>query len=89
MNRTKERTVTVKSDKRCDGGYEYSYSLLLSKNGEYSINIRLNFEGERKSEASTSGIFVDAEKAIKFYDKLLRNLATPIDLAYVVEDEED
>ena len=32
-------------------------------------------------------LMADMDKALSFYDKIVKNLATPIDLAYVVEDE--
>ena len=39
----------------------------------------------RKSEAKD--VFSSKRKAIEFFDKIVRNLATPIDLKYVIEDE--
>ena len=43
-------------------------------------------EGDTTS-AETRELFADIGKAVSFFDKLVRNLATPIDLAYIVEDE--
>ena len=38
-------------------------------------------------QADARDIFSDKEDAEAFFDKIVRNLATPIDLAYILEDE--
>ena len=47
-----------------------------------------------KAKSDTSGtrsdandLFSDLSRASGFFDKIVDNLATPIDLAYIVEDE--
>ncbi len=45
-------------------------------------------DGEGKERvASATDVFVNEECALSFFEKIVRNLATPIDLAYVIEDE--
>jgi len=39
------------------------------------------------TSASVDDAFCDAGQALIFYDKVVRNLATPIDLSYIFEDE--
>ena len=41
----------------------------------------------KRWNAKTRELFSEGNKAKAFFDKLVRNLATPIDLAYIVEDE--
>ena len=76
-------------------GYVYCYTLLKRESRRvvsfriplYSIKIELTDPSGNKTEAESRDIFSDLGKAIVFYDRLVRNLATPIDLAYVIEDE--
>ena len=41
----------------------------------------------KRSHGRTTELFSDLKKAVRFFEKLVANLATPIDLAYIVEDE--
>ena len=83
-------TKTIEKD-----GYVYNYTLVKRESRRvvsfriplYSIKIELTDPNGKKTEAESHDIFSDLGKAIVFYDRLVRNLATPIDLAYVIEDE--
>ena len=44
-------------------------------------------EDGMSSAAEIKDVFANLDKANRFVDKLARNLATPIDLPYVLEDE--
>ena len=78
-----------------DNGYIYSYTLIKRESKRvssfriplYSIKIELTDPEGNKTEAQSDDLFSDLGKAIVFFDRLVRNLATPVDLAYVVEDE--
>ena len=78
-----------------DKNNTYSYELLMKENKKTSgyglplSSIRVGFTDENgnSSEAEADEIFADPGKAILFFEKLVRNLATPIDTAYIVEDE--
>ena len=93
---TKGKCVTVKSEIRVEEGVIYSYSLILNERELnlsfgfplYSIYIEMHdtVTGKR-TNACTDELFASEERALLFFEKLVRNLATPIDLAYVVEDE--
>ena len=58
----------------------------------FSLRANINFERDEElfsiaKSSSVTHFFADAGKAILFYEKLVKNLATPIDLAYIIEDE--
>ena len=96
--RQKERTTDtiIRTDTKRDGeDNAYRYELIM-KQGHgvanwkiplYSIRINMTDSDGNGTSADTSDVFADAGKAILFYEKLVRNLATPIDLAYILEDE--
>lgn len=88
----KERAVRV-TEARSEGMY-YKYTLLVSESEKvasyrlplYSIRIEMTDDSGRKTQAQTAEIFADLGKATVFYERLVENLATPINLAYIVED---
>ena len=89
-------TKCIKEKCRREGGDTYTYELIYNTDtvatsiGIPLFSLRVQMvcgESGRVTEAHTGGIFADREKAERFFDKLCDNLATPIDLAYVVEDE--
>lgn len=78
-----------------DEGNFYSYELTVREGNStadwrlplYSIKVNMtDVEGTRR-EADAKDVFSSREQAVEFFDKIVRNLATPIDLAYIVEDE--
>lgn len=76
-------------------GYSYTYELILRKGIRthdwglplYSIKVSMTDNNGRKSQSEATDVFTDRKRAEGFFHKLVRNLATPIDLGYVVEDE--
>lgn len=85
----------VMTEERHDNSCKYTYQLIL-REGErvadwklplYSIRISLVDDKGHKSEKEARDLFTNRERAVSFFEKLVRNLATPIDLGYVVEDE--
>ncbi len=83
----------IKEDVICDGEYRYIYRLYENaarKIGKasltlYSIEIEMECE-EVCSKSEISEIFADVGKALTFYNSLVENLVTPINLHYVLED---
>lgn len=85
----------IRRENLVDGDYSYTYEL-TSRAGDavatyglplYSVRICMT-DGDGKSrEANAKDIFSNHEKAETFFNKLVRNLATPIDLVYILEDE--
>ena len=95
MKKQRTKDTVIRQDFREDSENSYSYQLIMredTRTASYKIplySIRVNMtdaEGESTS-ADVKDFFADAGKAIKFYEKLVRYLATPIDLRYIVEDE--
>ena len=85
----------IRRDEGFDGEYVYSYELTMKEGTAvasfkiplYTITVRMTSIKGSTTEASASDAFSDASKAIAFYERLVANLATPIDLIYVLEDE--
>lgn len=86
--------VIIREERQSDG-FTYTYELILREGIRthdwrlplYSIKITMTDSEGKQSYREATNIFNDREKAKEFFDKLVRNLATPIDLGYVVEDE--
>ena len=53
----------------------------------YSVEIRMTDKSGKHTSAELDDVFSESKKAFRFFDKLVKNLATPIDLPYVLEDE--
>ena len=53
----------------------------------YSVSVAMRDTEGELTEASVKDAFADAGRAIVFYEKVVRYLATPIDLIYILEDE--
>ncbi len=93
--REKTADKVIKRDERLDGAIAYSYELSVKENKNqasfriplYSVKVCMIDETGEESSAAVEDAFCDAGQALIFYDKVVRNLATPIDLAYILEDE--
>ncbi len=87
-------TVIRTETKEADGA-KYKYELIMRKSTKlvcfklplYSIKIEMTDEEGEVTKSETGELFSDVGKAISFFEKLVKYLATPIDLAYIVEDE--
>ena len=92
--RNKECNI-VRCDERQDDFNVYKYELTMRRGNEtasfrlplYSVKVSMTdiYGGTR--EKTLCDVFSDTEKALRFYERLVENLATPIDLAYVWEDD--
>ena len=87
--------TVIRKEERQDEGNTYSYELRLRR-GESTADFRLPLYSIRIGMTDTEGVlrqadakdvFSNKKRAVEFFEKLVRNLATPIDLAYIVEDE--
>lgn len=91
----KKHYNVIKKEERCEDGYSYTYELLLRRGMRtaefglplYSIKISMTDPCGNTSQREATDVFANFEQATTFFDRLVRNLATPIDLGYVVEDE--
>lgn len=94
-----KREKTVEKVIRCDevvcGAVSYSYTLTAAENKNhasfriplYSVTVEMTDEDGEVTSASVKDAFCDVGQALIFYGKIVEGLATPIDLAYVYEDE--
>ncbi len=53
----------------------------------YSIGIEMTDKDGRYTESRLNEVFSDSARAFRFFRRLVDNLATPIDLPYILEDE--
>jgi hypothetical protein len=89
------REETLREEHRTEDGYEYTYRLTVKESPFvasfrlplYSISVGLKCPDGSETRRELCDLFADVGKAIVFFNKLVRNLVTPIDLAYVLEDE--
>ncbi|MBQ8322238.1 MAG: hypothetical protein IJX92_07735 [Clostridia bacterium] len=87
--------TVIRKDLVSDEENSYSYELILREGTRtaswriplYSIKVSMTDSDGIFTSADVTDAFADASRAIRFYEKLVRNMATPIDLPYVVEDE--
>ena len=85
----------VRKEEKSEYGYSYTYELLVRRGVRtadfglslYSIKISMTDPSGNRSEREATDVFSSSNEAVRFFDRLVRNLATPIDLCYVVEDE--
>ena len=95
MQKLETKEIILRKDERFDGEDGYTY-LLLMRESEfvasfgitlYSVRVEMLRGDGTSSAAEIKDVFASLDKANRFIDKLARNLATPIDLDYIVEDE--
>lgn len=95
MNKhTSNDTTLIREEHAKDGGAEYTYMLTMRRSNMvasyrmqlYSLTVRMTMPDGRQTEATASDAFSDARRAHRFFDLMLRELVTPIDLPYVLED---
>lgn len=94
-----KREKTIEKIIRCDevveGAISYCYTLTASENQNhasfkiplYTVTVQMTDEYGEVTSASVRDAFCDAGQALIFYGKIVKGLATPVDLAYVFEDE--
>lgn len=91
----KGSTITVRNEKRKENGIDYNYRLTVEESERvasytlplYTISVEMKESDGTVTNATARELFSDAGKARLFFDKLVNNLATPVDLPYIVEDE--
>lgn len=93
MNKQTNNTTLIREEHAKDGEAEYTFILTMRRSDMvasyrmqlYSLTVRMTTNG-RQTEATVSDAFSDARRAHRFFDLMLRELVTPIDLPYVLED---
>ena len=90
-----QKNVTViKMIEKSEGDISYTYTLFFERSGKvasfglplYSIKVEMIKDGVT-TERILKEIFSDIGKANVFFEMLADNLATPIDLPYILEDK--
>ena len=84
----------IRREVRKADGYEYVYELTVKVSrmvasftlSLYSVSVSMKSKGEKATYYRINDIFSDLGKATKFFGMLVENLATPIDVPYVLED---
>ena len=95
MGKTVVKDTVIKRDIREADGARYCYTLIMSESNKvasyklplYSIEIEMTDAEGNVTNARTKEIFADVGKAVSFFRKLSENLATPLNLLYILEDE--
>ena len=95
MGKTVMKDTVIKKDVREADGATYTYSLVMNESNKvasyklplYSIEIEMTDSSGEITRARTRDLFADVGKAMSFFKKLSENLATPLNLPYIVEDE--
>ena len=94
MRSTKVTESIIRSEKRCVEGDTYEYKLTVSEGSStsnyrillYSIEVDFHGADGNSTNGRINEAFADPGRAIIFYERLVNNLATPVDLPYVLED---
>ena len=89
------KDTAIRSEEITQEGVTYTYELLKRESREtvsygiplYSISVKMTDQEGSETSATSKEVFADAGKAIDFFEKLVKNFATPIDLPYIIEDE--
>lgn len=95
MGKTVIKNTVIKKEMREADGAKYCYSLVVSESNKvasyklplYSVEIEMTDNDGNVTNARTRDLFADIGKAISFFRKLVDNLATPLNLPYILEDE--
>ena len=95
MGKTVMKDTVIKKEQKVADGAIYQYSLIVNESNKvasykiplYSIEIEMTDIEGNVTSARTKDIFADVGKAISFFRKLSENLATPLNLPYIIEDE--
>ena len=94
MRKQENKSEIIRDTTRTEDGITYRYLLTASKSQKvasynmplYSISVMMT-KDKNTTENSIDDVFSDIGKALAFYEQISRNLATPIDLTYVLEDK--
>ena len=87
-------TKTIRCETVTKDGIDYRYELKISESKSiasygiklYSVCIEMH-NRESFTSNKTGGLFSDKDEAVRFFERLVDNLATPGNLPYIVEDE--
>ena len=95
MGKTVIKNTVIKRESREADGAKYRYSLVMSESNKvasyklplYSVEIEMTDANGVVTNARSGELFADVGKALSFFKKLYENLATPLNLPFILEDE--
>ena len=95
MNTTKEKINYVRCEKRQVDGNEYEYTLTVRESNKtasfrlplYSVQVAMTTANGIRREAELNDAFLSQRTALAFFERIVDNLATPLDLPFVYDDE--
>lgn len=95
MSKSVIKEKVIRKEVREADGAKYCYTLVVSESNKvasfklplYSVEIEMTDKNGKTTSARTRELFADVGKAISFFKKLYENLATPLNLPYILEDE--
>lgn len=95
MRKSAVKETVIRKESRNVEGNLYDYSLIMNESNKvasyklplYSIQIEMTDSEGKKTHAITRDLFADVGKALVFFKKLVDNLATPLNLQYIIEDD--
>jgi hypothetical protein len=95
MSKSKINHRILRKEERSVDNNIYTYELIMREGDAtaswrmplYSVRVKMKDALGVSRTADAKDIFADGVKAVSFFERLVKNLATPIDLAYIVEDE--
>ncbi len=91
----KIRETTIRAEERMQNGTVYRYELIMTESNSFSsykiplyyIRVQMQRCDGVISASESETLFADLGFATDFFEKLIRSLAAPADLPYIVEDE--
>ena len=94
MKKNSNKSEIIKDVTKTENGIIYRYILSARKSKKvasfemplYSVEVIMTKDGE-VTKNSVDDVFSDVGKALSFFEQVSKNLATPIDLTYVLEDK--
>ena len=94
MKKHDSKCEIIKDATKIENGIIYRYILSAKKSKKvasfqlplYSVEVIMTKDGE-VTRNSVDDVFADVGKALSFYEYISKNLATPIDLTYALEDK--
>ncbi len=89
------RETLIRREIRHDGEYTYNYDLIMKESertssyrlGLYTVRVKMSDNDGNCTEGEVKDAFADFGRAVLFYDKIVKNLCTPVNLSYILEDE--
>ena len=76
--------AVIRTETRKQRGYTYVYRLTAAEH--ISLSVSMTDRHGHSTQKTLSDVFSDPDKAVRFFEFSVRNLVTPENLPYVLED---